>query len=465
MTAAVFSIGAHHADEIYQIFEFAGYKLGLNSAQSLPWEFHEQMRSGVQPLIVYGLTKFLGVLGLENPFIIATVIRLIHGLLGFSAGLQLTRLLEKQFFLKTYRAAFWYFNLLFWLLPYFHVRFSSESFSSLLFISAFLMLGENGKQTNLFRFLLAGLLCGFAFHVRFQISFMIAGYFFWLLLIERQSLKNSSGFIAGVLLAVGSGLLVDQWLYGEWTLSWWNYLEQNLFENKASQFGTEPVYYFFTEALVQLIPPFSVIMIACLLLFWIKFPKHVMTWITLPFFLFHLPVAHKEIRFLMPLLVFLPFMTVYYLQSVREEDYRILKWLQASWFTRFSLLFNACALVFICFKPADSSTQRLEKIYAYAEGDSAVVLFDKDNPYELGSLNYFHKASVRTDYIPADMRGLQSNSLYLFSEADAQPEIKILGTRVFYRLYCNFPTWFNYLNFNGWVERAGRYSIYKCQTS
>ena len=150
---------------------------------------------------------------------------------------------------------------------------------------------------------------------------------------------------------------------------------------------------------------------------------------------------------------------------MREKDYRILKWLQASWFTRFSLLFNACALVFICFKPADSSTQRLEKIYAYAEGDSAVVLFDKDNPYELGSLNYFHKASVRTDYIPADMRGLQSNSLYLFSEADAQPEIKILGTRVFYRLYCNFPTWFNYLNFNGWLELAGRYSIYKCQTS
>lgn len=55
---ALFSVGAYHADEHYQILEFAGLKLGLTSAENLPWEFHYQMRQTLQPFMVIALHKF-----------------------------------------------------------------------------------------------------------------------------------------------------------------------------------------------------------------------------------------------------------------------------------------------------------------------------------------------------------------------------------------------------------------------
>lgn len=459
--AAIFSIGAHHADEIYQIFEFAGYKLGINTAAELPWEFHERMRSGLQPLIVFGFTRLLNFFSVFNPFVLATLLRLLHGLLGFHISLRLMRLLDKEFKLEAYRQTFVYINLLFWLLPYFHVRFSSESFSTVLFLGAFIIIRGGTNKLGWVRFPVSGILAGLAFEARFQMSFMIAGYFLWMLFIERQSLIKMVSFLVGICTAIALGCLIDFWLYGEWTLSWWQYLEQNLFEGKASHFGKEPLYYFFTEGILQLIPPFSLVLIGSIVLFWWRFPRHVITWMTLPFVLLHLPVAHKEIRFLMPLLAFMPFMVIYYFESLSETEHLVLKFIRSPGFLRFAVIFNTLALLFICLKPADSSTQRLEKIYTHAEGDSALLLFDKDNPYELGSLHYFRKASVRTDYIPADLSALQRQNLYLFSESDQQPLYKIIGDRVFYKVYCNFPDWFNYLNFNGWVERAGRYSIYK----
>lgn len=460
LIAAFFSIGAHHADEIYQIFEFAGYKLGLNTAAELPWEFQEQMRSGFQPLLVFGFTKLCHAISINNPFTIAAYIRLIQGLFSFYISIQLLKHLEKEIKSEKYKQALWHFNILFWLLPYFHVRFSSESFGTLLFLSAFLLLQKDGQKTFLL-YLGAGLLFGLAFATRFQIGFMIAGIFAWLLFIKKEKIHFLLLFVLGFGLSLGLGLLIDRWLYGDWVLSSWNYLDQNLFHNKASQFGTEPIYFFFTEGLVQLIPPFSIIIIASMLLFWWKFKTHWITWVTLPFLLLHLPVAHKEIRFLMPLLVFIPFMCVAYFDSISEQSNKVLNFIRSRGFLKFAMIFNALALFFICFKPADSSTPRLVSIYDEVQGEQALLLFDRDNPYKLGSLHYFRKPSVRTDYIPEDMNTLQKQNVYLFSEAEAPPKFKIVGTKVFYKTYCNFPDWFDYLNFNGWVERAGRYSIYK----
>ena len=231
--AAIFSIGAHHADEIYQIFEFAGYKLGINTATELPWEFHERMRSGLQPLIVFGFTRLLNFLSVLNPFVLATLLRLLYGLIGFYISLRLMRLLDKEFKLEAYRQTFVYFNILFWLLPYFHVRFSSESFSTLLFLGAFIIIRGGTNKLGWGRFPMAGILAGLAFEARFQMSFMIAGYFLWMLFIERQSLIKIGSFLVGICTAIALGCLIDFWLYGEWTLSWWQYLEQNLFEGKA----------------------------------------------------------------------------------------------------------------------------------------------------------------------------------------------------------------------------------------
>ena len=81
--AAVFSIGYHQCDELFQVFEFAGFKLGINNAADLPWEYSEQMRSGIQPLIVFISTKAFNAISINNPFTIALFLRLFQATLSF----------------------------------------------------------------------------------------------------------------------------------------------------------------------------------------------------------------------------------------------------------------------------------------------------------------------------------------------------------------------------------------------
>ena len=81
--AAYFNLGVHQADELFQIYEFAGYKLGLNAATDLPWEFVEKMRSGIEPLLVYLFTKAFYFISVTNPFIISFFLRLVQSLLSF----------------------------------------------------------------------------------------------------------------------------------------------------------------------------------------------------------------------------------------------------------------------------------------------------------------------------------------------------------------------------------------------
>lgn len=47
--------------------------------------------------------------------------------------------------------------------------------------------------------------------------------------------------------------------------------------------------------------------------------KHVITWVMLPFIVGHLLVGHKELRFLIPLLSFMPFVILDSLQILAEK--------------------------------------------------------------------------------------------------------------------------------------------------
>ncbi|MGZ3883629.1 MAG: hypothetical protein ACXVPQ_04795 [Bacteroidia bacterium] len=458
---AYFSVGYHHGDELFQIYEFAGYKLGLNSASTMPWEFHEKIRPGLQPLIVYGFTKFFSALSVSDPFTVSLFLRLCQSLLSFFAIVQLLRYFETELQDEHLKKIYWWAGLLWWCLPYFHARLSSENFSSTLFLLGLvLILRERGRWWH---FMLAGLLFGLSFLCRFQLGFMVFGCCAWLLFVNRSPFKFLLVLFSGVLAALAIGAFVDQWLYGEPVLSWWNYLDANFFKDKASIYGREPFYFFFVEAVLQLIPPFSIFMIAGLIFFWIKFPRHVLTWITLPFVFLHFFVGHKELRFLFPMLNFLPPMLLLVYQRYNASGSRPMPLLRSKAFAGLFIAVNSAALISFSLWPADHISSALAHIYKVSEGKEGTLLYSDNNPYNtVAALNYFRNGRLRTLAL-ADSVSLDSLSgpLYYYTETPlAGKEVRIRGRR-FQKVYSNFPDWIRYVNFNHWVDRVLSYSVYK----
>jgi len=94
--ASIFSKGYHHFDEHFQILEFAGVKLGLTTPSNLPWEYHYQMRPALQPSLVVILYRFLAVFGIDNPFFITFVLRLMSGGLTFVSMLLLYNIFKNK---------------------------------------------------------------------------------------------------------------------------------------------------------------------------------------------------------------------------------------------------------------------------------------------------------------------------------------------------------------------------------
>ncbi len=466
LLAAYFSVGYHQCDELFQVFEFAGFKLGINKIEEMPWEFASQMRSGIEPLLVFSVTKAYHFFNNYNPFNVALFLRLIVAMASFLAVLKLISQLEEELINEKSRNYLWGFGLLFWCLPYFHVRLSSENFSSLFFIIGLTIVLQNLKQGKpSLSLLFAGFSFGLSFVCRFQFAFMIAGLFAWLMWVRKPVAKYYVKLVSGLFLALLVGMFVDQWLYGKWTLSWWNYLSENLFQNKASRYGESPFYFYISEALLQLIPPFSIVLVIGIFGFWAKFQRHFLTWITIPFIVLHFFVAHKELRFLFPILNFIPFMLILYLQTNQNNPNKFWQIIQSNMLMKTGVAVNLILLCFFTFKPADDTSKCLERIYNLVVGERAILFYEGTKPYNnQASLNYFRNPTITLRDLNTESAPISENeNAYFFSEKFGESSRIEKNGRKFVRIYSYFPSWFAYLNFNGWLDRAYSFSIYKLE--
>ena len=189
ISAAVFSVGFLHPDEHFQIMEFANLKTGLNSPDDLAWEFNARLRPSIQPTIAYLVIEACNTIGIDNPFDQSTVLRIISSVLGFIVMLMLIHTFKDE--LDTNKLQKWliYLSIFLWFLIFIHVRFSSENWTGLFFfagISVYL----NSRQKSIAYILLTGVLLGLSFLFRFQTGIMIAGFFAWILFINKESFKN-----------------------------------------------------------------------------------------------------------------------------------------------------------------------------------------------------------------------------------------------------------------------------------
>lgn len=350
-----FSTGFYHLDEHFQILEYLWFKLGLRGEAGLPWEYPAQMRPFFQVLVLYVWTKPLTLLGLENPFVLAFLIRLFHACVFVWALYQWAQSTKREYFA-------WY--LVFFCVPFLAVRTSSESFSAALLFAglAYYLRG---------RLLVSAVLMGLAFSARYQVGVGIAGFGLWMLFFAP---KNIPRWLPVFLVTLVVGWLPDFWGYGEWVFSPWNYLRINVFEGKAASFGVNPWYDYFLWYLVRFPPVLGIVTV---FLFWKlrSFGKHPMVWILVPFVGVHIMLEHKEFRFLFPLVFVFLFFAVQFLEWAKPRAPRLLK---------VALVINFFYLTILAFFPTRTEMYFFQGSYQMLTNQKVYAL--KNDPFTGGGL-------------------------------------------------------------------------------
>ncbi len=378
---AYFSTGYYHADEHYQIVEFAAYKEGKVSANGLPWEFKAQIRPATQVIMAYGIFEVAEKVGLNDPYTKAFMLRLITALLAVSVIFSFARHFKKLV-LPDYRNLFLLLSFFIWFLPSLNVRFSSEIWAGLIFMQVLVVADKEKRKQN--DFVIIGLLSGLAFLFRYQISIAIFGVLLWLLIIKKEKITGLLILVLSGSAVVLAGTLIDYWFYGEFVIVPWNYLNINLLEGKATEFGTSPWYYYFYYVFRFAFFPFGSIIILSFLFFVLKKPRNIIVWAVVPFVFVHMLIGHKELRFLFPLINLVPLMVVYAIQQIRWDKMRR-GWRRSILIMGVLLgLINIMALLVASIKPAGRGDMEITRQIWQMKGDENVdLLYYRDsNPYD-----------------------------------------------------------------------------------
>jgi phosphatidylinositol glycan class B len=306
--AAWFSKGYYHPDEHFQILEFANLKLGKLSSQELPWEYAAGMRSSFQPWIAYLSIKWLSLAGCFNPYFQTFFLRLCTALFAVYSISCFVKANMKSI-PGNLGLGYLLLSYFLWFLPFINVRFSSEAWAGLWFLLAVSQIPADRPLTTA-EWLKVGIFSGIAFLCRFQAGFMLLGLLGWLIVVKRISRKEVGWLVAMWVIIISIGVILDRLYYGRWVLSVWNYFEANILNGAAASFGTMPWYTFIYQLMTAALFPLGVLVILCLLLVAIEDSKSILIWCVCPLLVCHLIVAHKEVRFLFPVVNFIPLLLI-----------------------------------------------------------------------------------------------------------------------------------------------------------
>ncbi|HEX3999438.1 MAG TPA: hypothetical protein VHX65_12880, partial [Pirellulales bacterium] len=489
--AAYNSYGFYQFDEHYQVVEFAGYKLGKTPENALAWEYRAQIRPWLQPGVYYVAARALIAAGVENPFILATAFRVINGLIAWIAILSL--MLSANVLFGPGRARRLAVMLLatLWLIPYLAVRTSGESLSGsflALGIAALLLgstaeTGQAASEHAKRRFpplslLLAGICFGLAFEFRFQMAFGVMGVMGWIAFTSSGGIRRRIGSVAligwGVLPMVALATLVDRWGYGHWVVVPWNYFHTDVLQGRPSLDGTAPIWAYFVKVIGSPAAPIAALWVVAMLVTWVRHPRHVVAWATLPFFVVHSIVPHKELRYMFPiaLVATLGFVVALMPSSGGRPQPA---WLKRIWRLRHSVwakalvAFNAAMLVYACFVAHEPSLNFQHWLYDhYPHGCTMYVLgAETRSPFEnVGATMFFYRPPNFTcwrlkseaELAAIIQRGdgdclVVRDRLSNWSPPAASPAESHL-------VYTTYPAWVERFNFANWLHNSKRFSLY-----
>ena len=384
------------------MLEFANYKLGATPAADLPWEFQAQVRPTLQPVIALAVIRSLRGVGVASPFAQALMLRLLSGWLAILVFARLSRVLARSFITESTGKLLLAAAIFVWFMPYLSVRFSSENWSSLAFLGGLSLFpfedSDDPKSSS--SLILAGLLLGLAFVFRFQIGFALVGMGAWLAARRRISLNGLLLLSLGGLVAVAIGTAADAWYYGQFVFTPWRYLDANILQGKAAEFGVSPWWFYVTAFLVAAIPPISIVLMGFACLGAYRARTQLMTWAFVSFVLLHVVVGHKEMRFLFPV----AFLLVWLAVSGWEFSWARTRWRRtANTLGWIAVMINVVALVVVCTRPAQQFLPAWRFLYDAARDAPVTVYAEQRSPYDMEKLkpHFYDAAKLTVRIVPS----------------------------------------------------------------
>jgi len=465
--AAIFNEGYHHPDEHFQIIEMASYKAGMTDAACLPWEYESQIRSGFQPMIAFVFLKIFSAIGISNPFFIDGFFRLLATILGWLSLLYLV-----QYFVKSEKYisnnVVLLLSILIWFVPYIHARFSAESVSGSVFSIAltYWLNKEKVDRITLWQYFLVGFIMCSTFLLRFQMAIAVLAFLAWLIIVYKINIKQFVVFALGNILMMLIGLLTDYWLYNEWTLTPWNYFYVNIFEGVAASFGTFPVWYYGYFILLKAIFPLSLIILVALCYYIYKRPKDVFTWVVFIFVFIHSLVAHKELRFIFPMLNFLIIILLWSLSVLMNAKWyhNINRSIRMS-FWGVCITLNILLSIIVVFMPANEMIPMYRKLYSISKEQNSITIITLDeDPYHQVGLDFcFYKANniqlLKLNNLQEAIEYLKENKqAILFTSNKDRPDKLDANCKV---LYQTIPQWLSLFNIGDWISRSRVWRLYQ----
>jgi len=377
---ALFNLGFYHPDEHYQIVEFAELKNGKNQANDLAWEYNEKIRSAIQPGFFLLLINGLAELKITDPYNVMVIVRLLTALISVAVIRAFINATSGAIIPKL-RLTYHLLSYFLWFIPFVNVRFSSETYACLSFLLGIVVLMRSSQDR---RYFFLGILLGFSFLFRFQTAFLSLGLVLWLCFIERISFFKISLIMIGGLVMVNIGAIIDYWFYDQYTYTFVNYFIANIVNDVASSFGTSPWYFYFSEFMHLGIFPISIIVICSFLIILFFDSKNILVWVILPFIVVHSFVPHKELRFLFPIVNFIPLLIVQAFQiCLKAKLFESINIVLLKGCVGVLIVINSIALVILMLSPADDEgrTSITQYIHSNYKRDVTLWYFGPMNPY------------------------------------------------------------------------------------
>jgi len=481
---AVFSVGQHNPDEYYQIVEFTSAKLGISDPAGLPWEYAEQMRSWLQPAIYVGVAQAAGYFGFDRPLTLLFLFRLTTAIFTWLALWTLVIAGRRWFGAEIERRRLYSIAAFLWLLPFLGARTSAEASSAAALCFGIALLEwrtrSRGWRSGFALAVLAGAAFGLCFDFRYATGAMAAGAGAWYLFAAQERLSLIIGLGLGVLLALALGVLADWWGYGHVTFPAYAYVYQNFVLGRSRIFGTDPFFAYLYIPLLEsnAMAPVTFGLMAATLVTWLARPLSALTWASAPYVVLLCIAAHKEARFLFPLIPFLPFFVGFALSAQPRYGTRLaafFRWLASGFRLKLGYVLNFVGLLGLVAMPQSANYslfQLIENETHAANGiDEAVVVIHPPDrmPYGTGAAHmvFLEPKNLRWISNPsvADLAASRARGetfLALVNVPIRFPEVSawVEGNCAFE--WSTYPRWLQPFNYFGWQQRSPWWMLYRC---
>ncbi len=304
---------------------------------------------------------------------------------------------------------------------------------------------------------------GLSFLFRYQLGFLSFGFILWMVFIRKEKLNKVAYIFSGILLALLIGVVSDRWFYGEWTLTAWNYFEQNIIYDVASKYGVSPWWYYITQSFQTTIPPFSLLIILSFIVVFVYKRSSPLTWSLLPFLLIHFVIGHKEIRFLFPIIGFIPIIIIQGIEIMQNKwAANILKNKAFLVFMKLFFVINFISMVFVSLRPSENDVFLYKSIYKQYQTPVTLYYFEK-NPYHAVLDIYFYKRKNLEFKQINSLDSIQSKpgmtNLLVLSNLDKAEELRVNNRLI----YMSFPPWVQKFNVNNWLDRTSVWYVYEVE--